>query len=87
MGARREFTRGRPRFGRYCRELTENSPKVCQEVHRQFVDRLSRARWEFAGRMLEVHWEFTEENRELAGGSSKRCREFTEENRTTKIVH
>ncbi|RWW86981.1 hypothetical protein BHE74_00004218 [Ensete ventricosum] len=92
--AYREFAGGRLMFGRCYRELAESSPKVswevcrelagsspeeCGKVHRKFTDRLSGAHREFTGRMLEVHWEFTEGNRELAGGSSKRCREFTEE--------
>ncbi|RRT84340.1 hypothetical protein B296_00003617 [Ensete ventricosum] len=58
-----------------CRELAGSSPEECRKVHRKFTDRLSGARREFTGRMLEVHWEFTEGNQELAGGSSKRCRE------------
>ncbi|RZR86873.1 hypothetical protein BHM03_00014159 [Ensete ventricosum] len=78
-GARREFAGGRPRFGRCCRELTENSPKVCQEVPQEFANKLSRARRVFVRRMLEIRWEFAEGNRELARGSSERCREFTKE--------
>ncbi|RWW46280.1 hypothetical protein BHE74_00047796, partial [Ensete ventricosum] len=62
-----------------CRELVESSLEECQEVHRDFADRLSGARREFTGRMLEVHWEFTEGNQKLAGGSSERCREFAKE--------
>ncbi|RZS26249.1 hypothetical protein BHM03_00059567, partial [Ensete ventricosum] len=50
MGARREFAGGWPRFGRCCRELTENS----LEVYQEFIDRLSGAYRVFAGRMLEV---------------------------------
>ncbi|RWW07420.1 hypothetical protein BHE74_00028457 [Ensete ventricosum] len=67
MGAHREFVGGRPRFGRCCRELAKNSPEVCREVHREFTNRLPGDCWAFAGRMLEVHWEFAERNRELAG--------------------
>ncbi|RWW58799.1 hypothetical protein BHE74_00034305 [Ensete ventricosum] len=74
MGACREFARDRPRFGRCCRELTENSPEVCREVRREFVDRL----WEL-GCSLEVYLVFVEGNRELVGGSSERCWEFAEE--------
>ncbi|RZR97306.1 hypothetical protein BHM03_00026481 [Ensete ventricosum] len=79
MGAHREFAGGRPKFRRCCQELIENSPEVCQEVRREFTEKLSGARRVFVGRMLEVRWEFTEGNRELAVGSSERCREFTEE--------
>ncbi|RWW48280.1 hypothetical protein BHE74_00045660 [Ensete ventricosum] len=79
MGAHREFTGGRPRFGQCCRELVENSPKDCREVRREFPDKLSGAHRVFAGRMLEVHWEFIKGNPKLARGSSERCREFTEE--------
>ncbi|RZS06483.1 hypothetical protein BHM03_00037134 [Ensete ventricosum] len=101
VGARREFAEGRPMFGRCYQELVKSSLEVCREVYREFADRLSGARLEFAGRipgsssgvrpqvvgssprvhrrMLEVHWEFTEGNRVLAGGSSERCWEFAEE--------
>ncbi|RRT54599.1 hypothetical protein B296_00035250 [Ensete ventricosum] len=79
LGAHREFARGWLRFERCCWELIENSLEVCREVRREFTDRLSGACRVFAGRMLEVRWEFAEGNRELAGGSSERCREFSEE--------
>ncbi|RZR93734.1 hypothetical protein BHM03_00022295 [Ensete ventricosum] len=43
----------------------------------KFVDRLSRAYREFTGRMPGVRREFTERNRELAGGLPEGYREFT----------
>ncbi|RWW01340.1 hypothetical protein GW17_00035630 [Ensete ventricosum] len=54
----------------------ENSPKVCQEVRREFANKLSRARRKFTGRMLGVRREFTEGDRELIGGPPKGCREL-----------
>ncbi|RWV95353.1 hypothetical protein GW17_00042028 [Ensete ventricosum] len=65
-------------FGRCCRELTESSPEVYQDVHREFTDRLLRAHREFTGRMLGVRQEFVEENWELVKGSLEGCREFIE---------
>ncbi|RWW64818.1 hypothetical protein BHE74_00027914 [Ensete ventricosum] len=44
LGAHREFVGGRPRFGRCCRELAENSLKVYRKVRREFADRLFGAR-------------------------------------------
>ncbi|RZS22302.1 hypothetical protein BHM03_00055059 [Ensete ventricosum] len=79
MGACREFAKGWPRFRRCCQELVENSPDVCREVHREFVDRLSGARRVFVGRMLKVRWEFAEGNRELIENSSEFCREVHRE--------
>ncbi|RWW88430.1 hypothetical protein BHE74_00002703, partial [Ensete ventricosum] len=61
---------------RQCRELTKNSPEVCQEVRREFVDRLSGARRVFARRMLEVYWEFAKGNRELVENSQKLVGKF-----------
>ncbi|RZR90678.1 hypothetical protein BHM03_00018611 [Ensete ventricosum] len=52
----------------------ENSPKVCQEVRREFANKLSGARRKFTGRMLGVRREFTEGDRELVGGPPKGCR-------------
>ncbi|RRT73776.1 hypothetical protein B296_00027394 [Ensete ventricosum] len=63
-------------FGRCCRKLTESSPEVYQEVHREFTDRLLGAHREFTGRMLGVRQEFVEGNQELAKSSLEGCREF-----------
>ncbi|RWW49907.1 hypothetical protein BHE74_00043870 [Ensete ventricosum] len=73
MGAHREFAGGWPRIGRCCRELAENSPEVCREVHREFIDKLSGAHWVFDGRLLEVCWEFAKGNRELIENSPEVC--------------
>ncbi|RZR74779.1 hypothetical protein BHM03_00043065 [Ensete ventricosum] len=74
-----ELAGGRPRFEQCCQELAKISLEVCHEVHREFTDRLSGARREFARRMLEVHWEFPKEigsssgvHRKYAGSSLKR---------------
>ncbi|RWV88000.1 hypothetical protein GW17_00049953 [Ensete ventricosum] len=63
---------------RFRRQVIGSSLGV-RRKNENFADRLSEIRREFTGRMLEVHWEFIEGNRELAGGSSERCREFAEE--------
>ncbi|RWW38925.1 hypothetical protein BHE74_00055793 [Ensete ventricosum] len=65
-------------LGRICREVCLEFVDRLSGARRKnvekFVDRLSGAHREFTGRMLEVHWEFAEGNRELTGGSSERCR-------------
>ncbi|RZR82844.1 hypothetical protein BHM03_00009372 [Ensete ventricosum] len=87
MGAHQELAGGRLRFGRYCRELADNSLEVYREVHREFADRLSGSHRVFAGRMLEVCWEFVEGNQELTGGSSERCWEFAKETIGQRTLH
>ncbi|RRT62136.1 hypothetical protein B296_00041032 [Ensete ventricosum] len=102
-GTRREFARGRPRFGRCGRELTKSSLKVARvlddvvessaRVYQRFVGKfvgssLTGCR-ELTERMLGVHREFTEGDRELARCSPEGCREFAERSingYTTKIV-
>ncbi|RRT60353.1 hypothetical protein B296_00019297 [Ensete ventricosum] len=92
MGARREFARGQPGFGRCGRELAESSLevgrgsndvvgsslRVLQRFTEKFVGSSLIGCQELAGRMLGVHWVFVEGDREFVGGSLEGCREFTE---------
>ncbi|RRT76314.1 hypothetical protein B296_00008036 [Ensete ventricosum] len=61
-----ELAEGQPRFGRYCQELVETSPEVCQKVCREFINRLLGVRRKDAGSSSRVcrresgaHWGFT----------------------------
>ncbi|RZS04256.1 hypothetical protein BHM03_00034566 [Ensete ventricosum] len=94
-GACREFARGRPGFRRCGQELTQSSsevdrdsdnmvgssPKVCQRFVRKFIRCSPISYPELTGRMLGVHREFTEGDRELIGVSPEGCRKFNEGDR------
>ncbi|RRT36628.1 hypothetical protein B296_00055204 [Ensete ventricosum] len=77
LAAHQKFARSWPRFRRCCRELIECSPEVCQEVRREFADKLSGAHQKFTRRMLGVRQEFTKGDQEFAKGSLEGCQEVT----------